>query len=82
MSGKHTQADYLSGDLGTRIAWGLGIACVLIAIADWLYTKHPHVSFEAWFNFYGFFAIVATVAVLLLCFALRPLLERKEDYYE
>lgn len=61
---------------------GLAILCVVVALIDLLYEKHPHVRFERVFNFYGFFAIVLTAAFLLLANCFRNLVARKEDYYD
>ena len=49
---------------------------------DLVYAKHPHVKYEAWLNFYGFAALVATVLLSLTSQLLRPVLERGEDYYD
>ena len=56
------------------------LAAALTA-TDLLYEKHPHVRYEAWFNFYGFAAAAATLALCALGRAVVPLLARKEDYY-
>lgn len=65
-----------------KIFIGVGIASVLLAVADFVYEKHPHVRFEYWFNFYGFFAVVAAAAMLAVAVLTRSVLEREEDYYD
>ena len=61
---------------------GLAILCVVTALTDLLYEKHPQVRFEGLFNFNGFFAIALTVTFLLLAKCFRSLIARKEDYYD
>lgn len=65
-----------------KIFIGVGVASVLFAVADFVYEKHPHVRFESWFNFYGFFALVAAAAMLAVAVLTRSVLERGEDYYD
>ncbi len=60
----------------------IGGVCILFTLMDLLYEKHPHVVFEAWFNFYGFFAIIAAGICLALPNVLRSFLKREEDYYD
>jgi len=54
----------------------------LLGAIDLLYEKHPHVVYEAWFNFYGFFALVATVGLLVAARVLKIPLSRDEDFYD
>lgn len=74
--------EFFSSEFGTRVFVGLGVACALLAMSDLMYKKHPHVQYEAWFNFYGFVALVSTVAICLVCVGLKSLLHRSEDYYD
>jgi hypothetical protein len=68
--------------IDNRVLIALGLACVALLASDWLYEKHPHVQYEAWFNFYGFYGAVASVALLLIAMLWRYLLMRPEDYYD
>ena len=63
------------------VAASCGAVALLSACADLIYVKHPHVYYERWFNFYGFFAALAVLGCLVLAFVFRPLLTRPEDYY-
>lgn len=67
-----------------RFVWGLIAVSVLLALADFvLPNTHPHFEVETWPLFYGAFGFVSFV--LLVYFAkyiLRPLVSRKEDYYD
>ncbi len=64
------------------IVIALGALCVLVASADFIYVKHPHVRYEAWFNFYGFAAFAASCLAVGACYLLRPVISRDEDYYD
>lgn len=65
-----------------RVLLVLVLACVALWASDWLYEKHPHVQYETWFNFYGFYGAAASVALLLIAMLWRFLLARPEDYYD
>ena len=65
-----------------QILVGTALAAALFGIADFIYEKHPHVRFEAWFNFYGFFAVLATCGLVVVAVLARNVLEREEDYYD
>jgi len=66
----------------TRLVYGLTLACVLLALADVLYHKHVHFSWEGWFGFYAFFGFLAFFFLVLAGKHLRKILMRKEDYYD
>lgn len=65
-----------------RIVIVLLILCCLVALGDLTYEKHPHVHYEAWFNFFGFAALAASVLLVVACSIARPFLSRREDYYD
>lgn len=65
-----------------RIVYGLYTLCGLMFLADLLYSKHPHFSFEYWFGFYAAFGFVVSVTLVLTAKQLRRVLRRDEDYYE
>jgi hypothetical protein len=68
--------------IGNRVLIGLVLACALLCASDWLYEKHPHVQYEEWFNFYGFYGAVASLALLFISMVWRFLLMRPEEYYD
>jgi hypothetical protein len=61
---------------------GLAISSAALALLDFVYEKHPHVKFEGWFNFYGFFAALTTLSIIAIAILARSVLARKEDYYD
>ncbi|MFH1351662.1 MAG: hypothetical protein ABII26_12125 [Pseudomonadota bacterium] len=55
---------------------------VLLIIELFLH-KHPHFPWEAWPEFYAVFGFVACVALVVAAkYILRPLVKRREDYYD
>lgn len=66
----------------TRIVYGLYALCVALLIADLLYVKHVHFTFERVFGFFAAFGFVAYVSIVMSAKLLRRLLSRPEDYYE
>ena len=45
--------------------------------------KHEHVRWENWPGFYGIFGFVACLLVVLVTkYFLRPIVQRKEDFYD
>ncbi len=45
--------------------------------------KHPHFPWEGWHEFYAVFGFVACVALVLAAkYILRPLVKRREEYYD
>ena len=65
-----------------RIVIGLAVVCVALLLADALYHKHTHFSWEGWFGFYAWFGFLAFVFIVLAGKQLRRLLMRDEDYYD
>ena len=63
------------------LPWLVGV-CVILALLDFAYEKHPHVRFEGWFNFFGFVGLLATGLCCVLAIGLRAVLAREEDYYD
>ena len=55
----------------------------LLILLDFVVEKHPHFEAETYFGFYGVFGFVACVVLVLVAkYILRPLVKRKEDYYD
>jgi membrane protein YdbS with pleckstrin-like domain len=58
------------------------ILVILLAI-DFFIDKHPHFAWEAWPQFFAVYGFVACVLLVLVSkYVLRPLVKRKEDYYD
>ena len=64
------------------------ISCVVLFLLDALFAahladKHAMHEWEKWFGFYPVFGFVSCVLLVLIAkYVLRPLVMRKEDYYE
>lgn len=57
--------------------------CAFFFIADIFVHKHPYFEAEKWIGFYAVYGFVACVVLVLVSkYILRPLVMRKEDYYE
>ncbi|MBW1730290.1 MAG: hypothetical protein JRH08_02120 [Deltaproteobacteria bacterium] len=56
---------------------------LLLLVLDLVLPKHVVLPWEGWPEFYAVFGFVACVALVLAAkYILRPLVKRKEDYYE
>jgi len=56
---------------------------VLLILLDLVYHRHVIFPWEAWFGFYAVYGFVACVILVLVSkYILRPLVMRKEDYYD
>lgn len=62
----------------------LFISCAGLLLGDTLVPKdHAHFAWEAGFGFYAAYGFVACVLLVLISkYVLRPLIMRKEDYYD
>jgi drug/metabolite transporter (DMT)-like permease len=55
----------------------------VLLIIDLFIHKHPHFPWEGWLEFYAVYGFVACVALVLAAkYVLRPLVKRREDYYD
>ncbi len=73
------------GKDGKRRPWilfALIILSVLLLVAGLRVPSHPHSAFEAWFGFYGVYAFLAAMGVVLLARMLRRVIQRDEHYYD
>lgn len=63
---------------------GLSVACVLVVLADLLYTNdHPHFEpYETFFGFQAWFGFIAFVAAVFAGRLLRMIVHRDEGYYD
>jgi hypothetical protein len=58
-------------------------ALTLLLVLEFFVHKHPHFPWESWFGFYAVYGFVACVLLVLAAkYILRPLLKRREDYYD
>ena len=67
-----------------RILLGVFFTVVaLLLLLDFVVEKHARFEAETYFGFYGVFGFVACVVLVLVAkYILRPLVKRKEDYYD
>jgi len=55
----------------------------VLLIAEIFLHKHPHFAWEAWPEFYAVYGFVACVVLVVAAkYILRPLVKRREDYYD
>ena len=62
------------------VRWLVG-ACVVLAVAEFLVDRHPHVPGEGLPWFYAIVGFVAFTLIVLGAKSLRRLIRRPEDYY-
>lgn len=56
---------------------------VLLLVLEMFVTKHPHFAWEGWPEFYCVYGFVACVVLVIVAkYILRPLVMRREDYYD
>lgn len=56
---------------------------LLLLVADFFIHKHAYFPWEEWPGFYAVFGFVACVGLVLAAkYVLRPLVKRKESYYD
>jgi hypothetical protein len=56
---------------------------ILLLVTDLFYHKHAIFAWEGYFGFYSVYGFVACVILVILAkYVLRPLVMRKEDYYD
>ncbi len=66
-----------------RLLYGFYISVVLLICVDLFYHKHSVFPWEGYFGFYAVFGFVACVILVIVAkYVLRPLVMRKEDYYD
>lgn len=66
----------------TKIFYALIAICIALGAFDFFYHKHVYFSWEELPNFYGFFAFVGCIALVLAAKVIRVYLKRAEDYYD
>jgi len=56
---------------------------ILFLAVDFFYHKHAIFAWEGYFGFYSVYGFVACVILVIVAkYILRPLVMRKEDYYD
>ena len=56
---------------------------VVLLIIEFFIHKHPHFPWEGWLEFYAVYGFVACVVLVVAAkYILRPLMKRREDYYD
>lgn len=66
-----------------RLLYGFYACVVLLVSVDLFYHKHTIFPWEGYFGFYAVFGFVACVILVIVAkYVLRPLVMRKEDYYD
>jgi hypothetical protein len=59
------------------------ISLLILLIVEFFVHKHPHFAWEEWPEFYAVFGFVACVVLVIAAkYILRPLVMRREDYYD
>jgi len=66
-----------------RLLFGFFTSVVLLLAVDLFFHKHAVFPWEGAFGFYPVYGFVACVVLVLVAkYILRPLVMRKEDYYD
>ena len=66
-----------------RLLYTFYTCVVLLLIVDIFYHKHAIFAWEGYFGFYSVYGFVACVILVILAkYVLRPIVMRKEDYYD
>jgi hypothetical protein len=66
-----------------RLLESFYLSLLLLLIIDIFIHKHPHFPWEEWPEFYAAFGFVACVVLVISAkYILRPLVKRKENYYD
>ncbi|MBT3784853.1 hypothetical protein HOF92_07730 [bacterium] len=59
------------------------ICCGILFCLDFLIHRHGHIPVEEWPGFYAVFGFIACILLVFIAkYILRPLVMRKEDYYD
>jgi len=66
-----------------RLLYTFYTCVVLLLLVDLFYHKHALFKWEEYFGFYSVYGFVACVILVILAkYVLRPMVMRKEDYYD
>ena len=59
------------------------ISLFILLVIEFFIHKHPHFEWEKWPEFYAVYGFVACVVLVIVAkYILRPLVKRREDYYD
>ncbi len=66
-----------------RLLYTFYTCVILLLVVDIFYRKHAIFAWESYFGFYSVYGFVACVILVILAkYVLRPIVMRKEDYYD
>jgi uncharacterized membrane protein len=65
-----------------RLWYTLIALCIVSVLADLFYHKHVHFDVENIPGMYGWWALIACIAMVLVAKVLRATVQRPENYYE
>ena len=66
----------------TRLVWLLVGVCAVLLALEFVADRYGPFDVEHVFGFYAIFGFVASLVVVLVTRWLRPLVARREDYYD
>ncbi len=66
----------------SKLVYLLVAACILSVLADFVWSRHGHFSFEEIPAFYAVYGFVAYCFIVLSAKQLRRILKRDENYYD
>jgi hypothetical protein len=66
----------------SKIVWALAAVCAVLVAFELAADRYGPFDVEHVFGFYAIFGFVASLVVVLLTRLLRPLVARREDYYD
>jgi hypothetical protein len=68
---------------GKKLLRAFYVLLVIVCLSEFFIHKHPHFPWEEWPGFYAAFGFVAFAGLILVAkYILRPIVKRKEDYYD
>ena len=62
--------------------WALYIACALALLGELVIDRYAEVGADGYFGFYGVYALIVSVILVLAAKLLRKLVTRPEGYYD
>jgi hypothetical protein len=82
---KTTEKQYLFDNPGNvkLLFISFYLSLLILLVIDFFIYKHPHFPWEKWPGFYATYGFVACVVLVVAAkYILRPLVKRREDYYD
>jgi uncharacterized PurR-regulated membrane protein YhhQ (DUF165 family) len=66
-----------------KVLWVFYASLVIVVLVEFFIHKHPYFPWEEWPQFYAVYGFVAFVVLIFVAkYILRPLVKRREDYYD